>query len=292
MRHRISLVLAAALLTAPLTVLAAEEASGRSFLWKVTDGPRTVHLLGSIHFMKDEAYPLSPAIEQAYASSGVVVFETDMAGLGEAAVKLMAAGSLDDGRTLADAAGPELYRLVSERFDSMGMDTAAFDGMKPWMVALSLTSIELMRAGYLGSEGIDAHFSERAREDGKPTRGLETPDFQVSLFADLSEQEGREFLAYSLKDLETVIPLVDEIVVAWSAGNVARIEELLAEGFDEHPELFAKMVTRRNLRWLPQVEELIDGDVDAMVVVGSLHLVGAQGLVELLRANGYEVVQQ
>ena len=236
MRHRIFLVVAAALLSVPITSVDADEVSGRSFLWKVTGGPRTVHLLGSIHFMKDEAYPLSPAIEQAYASSGLVVFETDMAGLGEAAVKLMAAGGLDDGRTLADAAGPELYRLVSERFDAMGMDTAAFDGMKPWMVALSLTSIELMRAGYLGSEGLDAHFSERANADGKPTRGLETPEFQVSLFADLSEQEGREFLAYSLEDLETVIPLVDEIVVAWSAGDVDRIEELLTEGFHEHPE--------------------------------------------------------
>ncbi len=50
-------------------------------------------------------------------------------------------------------------------------------------------------------------------------------------------------------------------------------------------------MTQRNVRWLPRIEELFQGDVDAMVVVGSLHLVGEQGLIELLRAKGYEVEQ-
>lgn len=292
MNHRVLCLFIVALVLWCAASTGAEDAAERSFLWRVTEGERTVHLLGSIHFMKGDAYPLGQVIEDAYTGSGLLVFETDMDGLDRAAIQLMTAGVLETGRTLEDVVGPDLYRQVTERFEAMGMNAAGFDGMKPWMVALSLTSFELMRAGYLGSQGIDAHFSERAAADGKPCRGLETPEFQVSLFADLSESEGKEFLAYTLADLETVIPLVDEVVAAWRAGDVAGLEGLLADGFEEHPELFAKMVTQRNLRWLPEVEALLDGDVDTMVVVGSLHLVGEQGLAELLRAKGYEVEQR
>ena len=72
---------------------------------------------------------------------------------------------------------------------------------------------------------------------------------------------------------------------------MSRIEALLTEGFNEHGALYEKLVTRRNLDWLPQIESLFDGDTDALVVVGSLHLVGEKGLVALLEGRGYEVEQ-
>jgi uncharacterized protein YbaP (TraB family) len=171
------------------------------------------------------------------------------------------------------------------------MSETAFDGMKPWMVALSLTSLELMRAGYLGEQGIDSNLNARAKADGKHRRSLESIEFQVSLFADLSVEESVDFLRYSLDELDTVIPLVDELVAAWESGDAARLEELLVGGFEEHPELFLRLVTDRNRRWLPQVEALLDGDTDALVVVGALHLVGENGLVEMLREAGYELGQ-
>ena len=52
------------------------------------------------------------------------------------------------------------------------------------------------------------------------------------------------------------------------------------------------MVADRNHAWMPKIEELLAGDRDAMVVVGSLHLVGEQGVVNLLREKGYAVEQQ
>ncbi len=180
--------------------------------------------------------------------------------------------------------------LLNDSSD-LGMGIGGFKKMKPWMVALSLTSLELMRADYLGSEGIDAYFSSRAKTAGKPQQGLESIDFQVSLFAEMSGEESVEFLRYTLADLDTMIPLVEEIVAAWKIGDSARIEDLLVDGFDGHEELYDRLVKQRNLRWLPQIEELFRGDVDAMVVVGSLHLVGEHGLIELLKAKGYEVEQ-
>lgn len=291
MRHRI-LVLLFVICLAWVTPSAwSEDVAEHSFLWRATRGERTVYLLGSIHFMKPDAYPLSPVIEAAYDGSGLLVFETDIREMNRAAVALMTAGTLVDGLTLAEVISPNLFRELNRRLEAQGMSVAVFDRMKPWMVALGLTSFELMRGGYLGSEGIDVHFSARASADGKDQHGLETIDDQISLFADLSAEESEEFLDYTLMELETVIPLVDEIFAAWRAGDAGALETLLTEGFEDHPGLYRRMVVNRNLKWMPLIEALFDGSVDAMVVVGSLHLVGEHGLVELLKANGYKVHQ-
>jgi len=280
-----------AIATVTSTVGGLAQAGEKSFLWRATSGDRSVYLLGSIHFMKEDAYPLDPSIENAFNEVGRVVFETDIDQMGKAAVGLLAAGTMEGDQTLAEVVPRELYDVVAQRLEGLGMGVGGFAKMKPWMVALSLTSFELMRADYLGAEGIDAYFSSRAKAAGKPQQGLESIDYQIALFADMSADESLEFLQVTMAELDTMIPLVDEIVVAWKSGDSGRLEELLAEGFDGHDELYDRLVTHRNLRWLPKIEELFGGDVDAMVVVGSLHLVGEQGLIQLLRAKGYEVEQ-
>jgi uncharacterized protein YbaP (TraB family) len=204
---------------------------------------------------------------------------------------MMAAGVLESERTLADELGDELNGELEQWLDEHDLNAGLFTKMKPWMAALTLTSLELQRGGYLGSEGIDAHFAARAARDGKRRVALESVDFQVSLFAEMTDDQGAEFLRYTLTELETVIPLVDDIVSAWAGGDTGTVERLLVEGFEQHPELFEKLVTDRNLRWLPTLLEQLDADGDTLVVVGALHLVGDGGLVELLRAEGYEVVQ-
>jgi uncharacterized protein YbaP (TraB family) len=63
------------------------------------------------------------------------------------------------------------------------------------------------------------------------------------------------------------------------------VEELV-----EKTPVSAKLLNEdRNRRWLPQIEALLAGDEDTLVIVGALHLVGDIGLVELLRARGYSV---
>lgn len=287
----IVIVVTAAVGATPVGEAAAGDQAEKSFLWRAARGDRSIYLLGSIHFMKSDAYPLSPAIERAYEAAGLVVFETDIEGLARAATSLMAAGTLEGETTLEDVISEELYNDVEERLESLGMSVEAFAKTRPWMLALSLTSLELAQAGYLGSEGIDAHFSARAGRDGKARRGLESIEYQVSLFAGLSAEDGADFLRYTLGDLDSVIPLVDDLVRAWKRGDSDRLEELLVEGFDEYEAIFERFVVRRNHRWMETVEKLFERDSDAMVVVGALHLVGEQGLVKLLRAKGYEVEQ-
>ena len=122
--------------------------------------------------------------------------------------------------------------------------------------------------------------------------GLETAEFQVSLFADLDAEQSLAFFRYTLTDLEVMIPEMEKMYRDWRSGNVEGMEQWLLEGFEEFPDVFNRMVIDRNRAWVPKIVELLEGDRNAMVVVGSMHLVGDEGLVALLRREGYTVVQQ
>ena len=270
----------------------ATERAGRSFLWRVRSETTTVHILGSIHLMKPEAYPLGGAIEDAFANAEAVMFEVDLDQLTGAALKLLAAGSLPRGQRLRHVLPAETWGLAESRLVDLGMDVEGVQSMRPWLLAVSITSAELARAGYDQTAGIDLHFFDRAKRSGKRRLALESIDFQVELFADLSREEDADFLRYTLDELDTLIPMVDELVEHWQSGHVAEVESLLTEAYREFPDLFRRLVSDRNRNWLPQIEDLLAGHEPAMVVVGALHLVGEQGLVEQLRRRGFLVEQQ
>ena len=289
-KQRVVLALAIALLTPPvLADSPASEGADKTFMWRVGGDNATVYLLGSVHAMKKDSYPLPSVIETAFDSVDTVVFEVDLDDLDSAAIQMLAAGTLDGEETLEAVVGPATWPALMVQVERTVLPAAMFRRMKPWMVALTITALAMTDAGYQPSAGVDAYFSRRADESGKERIALETVEFQVSLFADLTAEQSLAFLRYTLVDLKTVIPELDELSAHWRAGRVEAVEALMAEGFDEFPELLEKMVTDRNLAWMPPIEGLLAGDSDTMVVVGSLHLVGEDGLVNLLRKRGYTV---
>jgi uncharacterized protein YbaP (TraB family) len=266
--------------------------SEKTFMWKVENSGTTLFLLGSIHALKGDAYPLPPAIEAAFDEAEVAVFEVDLNDMTKAALKMMSAGSLEKGLTLREVVGPETWSEFECHVGGLGFNASLYQGMKPWMAALTVAAIELTKHGYLATEGLDTYFSERAVETGKQRMALETAEFQVGLFADLSPEHSLAFLRYTLEDLDAMIPEMDRLYRDWRVGNVDAVAEALLEGFEEFPDLSKKMVSDRNRTWMPQIEELLAGDLDAIVVVGSAHLVGEEGVVNLLRRKGYIVEQQ
>ncbi len=290
-KRRIALTLAVILTSVPMSA-SPEPGADKTFMWRVKGGGATVYLLGSVHAMKEDSYPLPSAMETAFDSVDTLVFEVDLDDLDSAAIQMLAAGTLDGEETLEAVVGPATWSALMVQVEKTDIPAAMFRRMKPWMAALTITALAMTDAGYQPSAGVDAYFSRRAEESGKERIALETVEFQVSLFADLTAEQSLAFLRYTLVDLETVIPELDELSAHWRAGRVEAVEALMAEGFDEFPELLEKMVTDRNLAWMPPIEELLAGDSDTMVVVGSLHLVGEDGLVNLLRQRGYTVEQE
>jgi uncharacterized protein YbaP (TraB family) len=109
--------------------------------------------------------------------------------------------------------------------------------------------------------------------------------------ARLPDKQQREFLLYSVDDVERMTSELDLLLSAWRRGDAKGMARLLQEGFDEYPDLYRPLTVERNRKWVPQIEDLLDDKDDYLVVVGALHLVGTDSVIDLLERKGYQLEQ-
>jgi hypothetical protein len=290
--------MAAAALVAAGSFFAAEGAEAqqaRSILYRVQGaGGATVYLLGSIHLLSADAYPLPQPVQDAYADAERLVFETSMDSLMARQAEMAARGLLQGGKTLRGELPEDLYAQVEKAAPALaplGVGMVSVDRMEPWLVALLFQSAESLKVGLAPEHGVDVHFTERARADGKPVSGLESVDFQMDLFDGLSAGEQVSYLRQSLQDLPRSTEVMRQMVAAWRAGDADAIDALMNESRAQAPEMYARLLTDRNAAWVPQIEALLRGWEDVLVVVGAGHLVGDDSVVAMLRARGHTVEQ-
>jgi len=267
----------------------------RNILYRV-EGPSgaTVYMLGSIHLLTADAYPLAQPVEDAYADAERVFFEVNLDSLQASAMQLMPRALLADGKTLRTEIPAELYAQVeatAARYAAMGINMATLDRFEPWMVAMLLSQLEWARVGLQAQYGVDMHFEGRAQQDGKGLGSLESVEFQLGLFDSFTGEQQVEFLRQTLEDLPRTGELMSGMVQAWRAGDVAAMDSMMNGSMGRYPELYDRMLTDRNAAWVPQIEQLLRGTDDVLVVVGAGHLVGDDSVVAMLRQRGYTVDQ-
>ena len=262
-------------------------AATRHSLWKVEGGTNVVYLLGSFHLLKAEDYPLAPPMEAAFSNSTVVAFETDLEEMDkpETALKMMSQCALPAGQTLKEQLSPGLYEELSRHATQAGIPMMALDHLRPALAVMMIEVSALLKLGVNPEYGVDKYFFSRARKDGKTVVPLETMDFQIGLLTDFSKEEGELLVKTSLADIDNTKKDYDEMVAAWRIGDSAAMAKLLNQATQESPVIYKRLLSDRNRSWVPRVEELLRGNRKAIVIVGAGHLVGADGVVELLRKN-------
>lgn len=288
--HLLALALVGAALSGQFDKLSAQE---KSFLWKAQGSENTVYILGSIHLLKRESAALKPLVQEVFSKSKRLVFEIDLLKEGPDKVQqlLMQKGVNLDGKMLPQQLSPETYELARQKAGELGIDIKLLAPLKPWVVALTMVVMQLQKLGYDPSLGIDHQLAQRAKQENKPVSGLETAEFQMDIFNELTAPQQDMFLRQSLQEMDQLEKAVDDMVGAWNSGDVARGERLFLDSIRAYPELKDKVLDARNRRWIPQIEQLLKQNQDVLVVVGTAHLVGKSGIVELLKDRGYRLEQ-
>lgn len=277
-----------------LLLLATALAWAEPAAWRVTAGAGgeaagELVLLGSIHYLREQDYPLPARVDELYRQADVLVLELGPEDLDPARVQaaLLGAAMLPPGHSLEAVLGEELYARAVERARELGVDIAVLAPFQPWMVALTLTDLGQARHGFRGDLGLEQHLLRQAVADDKEVSGLEALETQIAVFDGLSDAEQRALLEQALAELEELGESMRTLASAWREGRLdALAEELLAE-FRGFPELYDALVTQRNSDWVIRLEELLMDERHHLVVVGALHLVGPENVVELLEARGW-----
>jgi len=275
------------------------EAPSLSFLWEVSSDTNTVYILGSVHVAKADLYPLTEAIENAYGLSEylVVEFNTNAVSEAEMTTLLLEKGVYPPGDSLRENIAEDLYSRLSDRLrelDSSGLILLSMNSFKPWVLATIITDMDYMELGYESEYGIDTHFLEKAEADGRDILELESAEFQLDIFDSLSD-ELQIMLLEDAVDNPVTGDDMEALFEAWSTGDVAKMEQMVFEDIeeDENYRVFLTIIgDERNFQMTEMIEQYLQDDGIYFVVVGAAHLVGENGIINLLDSQRYQVTQQ
>ncbi len=263
-------------------------------LWELHGRHNTVYLLGSIHVLRPADYPLAPAVMQAYARARSLVMEIDLEDLDAAQVQadLLGSATLPDGETLPQILGPERYAEATGLAHGVGVELSRFDGFAPWFAAEAISELQLAGLGFDPKSGVEMYFVDRARADGKPVAGLETLQDQIALFQSMTMAAQADYLLASLEEARDLPREAGDMVHAWQHGDTAWFAAELKTEAQRDPAFYRSVLAARNRKWVPQIEKLLEGDADCLVIVGTLHLVGSNSVIDLLKRDGIAATQR
>ena len=273
---------------------ASVDQAAKNCLWTVPSQSNKIYLLGSLHVLKQDTYPLAAEIERAYADSRKIIFETDIAAMIEPGMqaRLLELGIYPAEQNLFQHLDGTTRKLLAKKMSEIGLPLEQFTRFKPWFVALTLTTLELQRLGYNPAFGVDVYFFNRAKTDGKVIGFLEPAEFQIKLLGNMAAEDQNNFLSQTLKDLEMVNQLAGDLVKSWKTGDSDRLNDLLSKSFKDYPGLHDRLLIQRNKKWIKEIEGALRKNENALFVVGAGHLVGPESVVDLLQKKGYPVKQQ
>jgi len=267
-------------------------ARGEAAVWSIKGTRNTVYLAGSVHALPKDHAEFPEQLERAYQAAKVVVLEVDLDGMNplDAVRFITTNGTLPADQTLKDVVGAEQYERVSKLAASLEIPEMVIAKLEPWAAALILTQFALSKTGFDPNLGIDMQITERAKADGKPIEGLETVIDQLNVFDARTFKEQTQFLLDSADDAPKLNEDLQQLIAAWRTGNLRALEKEFLKERAKSPELYDALLGVRNRQWLPKIEALFEEDRDYLVVVGTLHFVGKDGLLALLKQDGFKAV--
>lgn len=256
-------------------------------LWEIKTNSATLYLLGSIHVVKPDMYPLPEPMEEAFEQASTVVFEVDLTRVSPAHIAAVMArrGRYPASVTLASTLPPRTLEALRHWLDKLGVPYDSVSHTRPWLLSLQLEMRELRRLGYRSSLGIDEYFLHRARRSGKRIRQLETWRQQINLLADNSPSVQRAELRATIDELDDTAGDIAQLVAAWRSGDIDKLYRLSMRTADRYPSLhdwMTRLTVVRNKRMAAKIRGYLAQGGHWLVVVGALHLGGREGLIDLL----------
>jgi len=264
-----------------------KDAAGNTLLWEITGNglQKPSYLFGTFHLLCKEDIHFSAALKQAVVNSDKVYLELDLDDpstiLG--AFMLM---NMKDGKKLKDLYTDEQYKRVSNFFrDSLKTPIGLFQQMKPEFLVALLYS-KMMPCNTTAS--IDESIMQMAKANGKEIKGLETMAFQASVFDSIPYEKQAGELLHTIDSMEISKKYFELMLTAYKEQRLDKIENIINNpefGTTENQDI---LLDNRNKNWVVQLKEIMKKE-SVFIAVGAGHLVGKNGLIALLRAEGFTV---
>lgn len=256
-----------------------------SLLYQVKSKDKKVsYLFGTIHMIPDSLYYFPGKLDKIIAKSDEVILEVANLSDQSSLMKLM---MLDSGSCFdiftpqqKDSVlnwGADLLGIKPEQFEK------GFEKRKPF--TLLQLSFQKMVSGKIRM--MDMEIESKAQQDKIPVSGLETVEYQLSIFDKMPSEELANFIMEAIRNPEEGEKTFQKMVQYYHKQDLESLAKLILES-DELGSSAEELLDKRNKNWIPKMEILM-GAKTCFFAVGAGHLGGPNGVIELLRQKGYEV---
>lgn len=288
---------AAAAIAAAPALDTRQDAPRRGLLYEIRTAGNTVYLFGTLHVGKPEFYPLSRQVNRALADSQRLYLEVNLTDTATVNAETVAMAMYGDGITLDQKLPPALMEKVSARLARHQFPRQLALKMKPWMLAHTILLLEAKRRGYDPELASEFHLLGYAGAEHKEILGLESLSDQFAVFDRMSPAQQQAFLEQTLSELDDARfeARLKALFDAWANADARALEDELqyekAQDSVFASILLPRLIDERNRAMTDRIADIARSGPKSFVAVGALHLVGKEGIVELLRRRGFAVHQ-
>jgi uncharacterized protein YbaP (TraB family) len=247
----------------------------------------TAFVFGTMHLIQKEYFFFPDFLKNIIKESDKVVLE-----VGDEInnpLKAMALLRLEDGKSLFDFFDEkQTDSIVHWAENDLGMTesmfTMTFGQMKPFAV-VSLASAEDMLSD---SESYEQSIMKIQKEAGIPLEGLESLEEQMSIFDDLTDEEQATMVMDAIRGGDEAKQQLEDMLRLYRSQNIDSMYMMIHDEGDVIADKENEFLTKRNQKWIPRMEKQMKGK-RVFFAVGAAHLGGEEGVLELLRREGYKV---
>lgn len=262
-----------------------------SLLWKIDGNGLTTpsYLYGTIHLIDSEDYFLPEGTLAAMDKSQKMVFEIDMNEMSDmgAMMGLMNKAFMNDNKTLKDLISAEDYKIVEAHFSDLGLPLMLLERIKPMFLSV-FASGDMDPAGLQNGamKSYEMEFLDIAKSSNKPVAGLETIEFQLSVFDSIPYEAQAEMLVETIKNGSEDSSEFDMMVQMYKDQKINDMVSMISSEDEPLSEFEDVILNKRNEAWISGMKEMMNA-MPTFFAVGAGHLAGKRGVINLLRKEGY-----
>lgn len=258
-----------------------------SLLWQISGNglQKPSYLFGTFHLMCKDDIQFSNQLKAAFANATTMYMELDM---DDPALMLsgMMLMTMKGGKKLSDFYSKEEYKKIETFFkDSLSAPLSFLQTMKPFML-LALLYPKMMPCKTVS--GVEEELMKLAKVQKKEIKGLETMELQAAVFDSIPYEEQAKELLKSIDSMEMNKKNFDTMMRVYKSQRLSAIEALFSKsefGMQDHEDI---LLNKRNVNWVEQLGAILKKE-NVFIAVGAGHLVGENGLINLLRKKGYKL---
>jgi len=266
-------------------------AFAQSPVWKISKNGTHLFIAGTIHLLNKDDYPLPKAFDYAYKRSSTIVFEADTNKFSQASFRplILRKTLYSKNKTLADYLDNKTLKELKLYLKKENIPYSNVAKLKPGMLSITLMMEELKKLSLVGI-GVDEFYSKKAISDKKKIKFLESVFKQLDFLANMGKNDESAFVKYMLKDLNNIEKEFSLMKKAWRQGDNEALKKVSLDSWkNKFPKLYHSLLIERNKAWLPKIVKMLRNKEVELILFGALHLVGDEGILELLKEKGYTI---